>query len=226
MTLRGGRPGWGGAFTALFGFARNRRQPSADHLLFPAGGRLVLAQRRHRRLAGETLGTLRQTHGGARRPQGMLAARFELRAAVVHRPAREGYHARRFGAGRDRRMPRAAGWRSAYATAWSYGRAESLEPADPRLHGQRLGPAPSRRTAPSPRRAERPTGMAQAPRSSFPPTGASSPTPAGPTYLGAAALFLGAAGGRCCARRPRPLVDRGGEPRHAAAGVGRITSWD
>ena len=194
-------------------FARNRRQPSADHLLFPAGGRLILAQRRHRRLAGETLETLRQTYGGAggRRAAG---ARFELRTAVVHRPAREGYHAQRFGTGGRRCRERRAG--SGLCDGVELRPCRELEPADSRFHGQRLGPRllggrPRRRGADALRHGA---------------GGAAASRLLGRTALhrrahlsGRRGALPGVAGG-AARRRPRPLVDRGGEPRHAAAGVG------
>ena len=207
MTLRGR------SVHGALRFARNRRQPSADHLLFPAGGRLVLAQRRHRRLAGETLETLRQTYGGAggRRAAG---ARFELRTAVVHRPAREGYHAQRFGTGGRGCRERRAG--SGLCDGVELRPCRELEPADPRFHGQRLGPRllggrPRRRGVDALRHGA---------------GGAAASRLLGRTALhrrahlsGRRGALPGVAGG-AARRRPRPLVDRGGEPRHAAAGVG------
>ena len=119
------------------GVARNRRQPSADHLLFPRSDGRLLDQRRHRLLQGGTPAQFFPAHGGAGRG-GHIGRRVELLAPVVHGQTFERDHPRRLGARRDGRnlakRPRA---RLCHGVELRQGR--DLQPADPRLHGPRVG---------------------------------------------------------------------------------------
>ena len=155
MTLRGNM--WAGRCAhGAHGVARNRRQPPADHLLFPAGRvRLVLAQRRHRRpcrekhledpsakrtavlaAAGHAGAQVRTSHRCGTPP----STRRIPRAAVRNWPRPPGLP--RSGGLDARPMPRRGA--TAVPRAWNL--------LIPDFMGARLGPRPSRRTAPSPRR--------------------------------------------------------------------------
>lgn len=73
------------------GVARNRRQPPADHLLFPPGHVRLLDQRGDRGLQGETPRGLLETHGGTRRrrrysPQGRISRPCGTPPATPKRP--------------------------------------------------------------------------------------------------------------------------------------------
>ena len=119
------------------GVARNRRQPPADHLLFPPGHVRLLDQRGDRGLQGETPRGLLETHGGTRRRR-HTRRRVEFLAPVVHRQPLEGNHARRLRAGLDLRdFAERAGARLRHGLELrTHG---EPEPADPRLHGARIG---------------------------------------------------------------------------------------
>ena len=120
-----------------FRLARNRRQPSADHLLFPAGHGRAVDQRRNRRLPKKAPAFVRPPHGGTagRRHSGR---RLELRASVVHDAPLEADHPRRFGTRRRRgNLPGRVGTRLRYGLELRTRR--KLEPVDSRLHGRRFG---------------------------------------------------------------------------------------
>ena len=119
------------------GVARNRRQPPADHLLFPPGHVRLLDQRGDRGLQGETPRGLLETHGGTRRRR-HTRRRVEFLAPVVHRQPLQRDHARRLRTGLDLRD--FAGRADARLRHGLELRPHGEpEPADPRLHGARIG---------------------------------------------------------------------------------------
>ena len=127
------------------GVARNRRQPPADHLLFPRSDGRILDQRRNPFFQGGTPARFFPAHRGARRG-GHPGRRIEFLAPVVHGPPLEGDHPRRIGACRDGRnlekRPRA---RLCDGVELRQGR--DPQPARTRLHGPRIGhDLPGRRT--------------------------------------------------------------------------------
>ena len=133
-----------------FRLARNRRQPSADHLLFPAGHGRAVDQRRNCRLPKKAPAFVRPPYGGTARRR-HSGRRLELRASVVHDAPLEADHPRRFGTRRRRgNLPGRVGTRLRYGVELRTRR--ELEPADPRLHGRRFGSGvhPRRRNGQSP----------------------------------------------------------------------------
>ena len=120
--------------------ARNRRQPSADYLLFPRGDGRAVDQRGDFRPARKADARLRPAYRGTGR-SGHSGRRIELRAAVVHGPAHEGDHPRRLGAGRNGlpvgECPGRARPRLRHGVELRpHG---DLQPAHPRLHGAPVG---------------------------------------------------------------------------------------
>ena len=196
------------------GVARNRRQPPADHLLFPAGDGRLLDQRRRHGLPGEAFPEFRAPHRRARR-RGPAGRRLELLAPLVHGQTLQGDHARRLRAGFDRRnVQKRTGPRLRHGVELRpHGESQ---PAGSRLHGPRIGHGlrPRRRSG---RRAQR---LRTAGRRA-----------AAARLLGNAALYrrsdlprrrgdLPRRTGRRAGPGPQQVVDRSGLGADAPAGMG------
>lgn len=219
MTLRGGRPGWGGALTALFAsleIGANHPQITYYFLLAAAlfwlsEGIVALREKLLKPFAKRT---------AVLAAAGLLALGSNF--APLWYTAQHAKDTTRSGSELAAGDAGSGGLDLAYATAWSYGRAESLEPADPRFHGQRLGPRllggrPRRRGADALRH-----GAGGAAGS--PPTGANSPTPAGPPIWAPRRSSWRCWG--CCSSA---AATAGGSWRRASSCCcwrGGITSWD
>ena len=197
MTLRGGRPGWGGAFTALFAsleIGANHPQITYYFLLAAAffwlsEGIVALREKLLKPFAKRT---------AVLAAAGLLALGSNF--APLWYTAQHAKDTTRSGSELAAGDAGSGGLDLAYATAWSYGRAESWNLLIPDFMGSDSARAFSE---------DGPVAAAL-----------------GRTALhrrahlsGRRGALPGVAGG-AARRRPRPLVDRGGEPRHAAAGVG------
>ena len=208
MTLRGGRPGWGGAFTALFAsleIGANHPQITYYFLLAAAffwlsEGIVALREKLLKPFAKRT---------AVLAAAGLLALGSNF--APLWYTAQHAKDTTRSGSELAAGDAGSGGLDLAYATAWSYGRAESWNLLIPDFMGSDSarafsedGPVAAALT---------PYGMAQAAQQGR------TALPRRAHLSGRRGALPGVAGG-AARRRPRPLVDRGGEPRHAAAGVG------
>ena len=184
MTLRGGRPGWGGAFTALFAsleIGANHPQITYYFLLAAAffwlsEGIVALREKLLKPFAKRT---------AVLAAAGLLALGSNF--APLWYTAQHAKDTTRSGSELAAGDAGSGGLDLAYATAWSYGRAESWNLLIPDFMGSDSarafsedGPVAAALT---------PYGMAQAAQQ-LPAYWGEQPYTGGPTYLGAAALFL------------------------------------
>ena len=188
MTLRGGRPGWGGAFTALFAsleIGANHPQITYYFLLAAAlfwlsEGIVALREKLLKPFAKRT---------AVLAAAGLLALGSNF--APLWYTAQHAKDTTRSGSELAAGDAGSGGLDLAYATAWSYGRAESWNLLIPDFMGSDSarafsedGPVAAALT---------PYGMAQAAQQ-LPAYWGEQPYTGGPTYLGAAAVFLAALG--------------------------------
>ena len=184
MTLRGGRPGWGGALTALFAsleIGANHPQITYYFLLAAAlfwlsEGIVALREKLLKPFAKRT---------AVLAAAGLLALGSNF--APLWYTAQHAKDTTRSGSELAAGDAGSGGLDLAYATAWSYGRAESWNLLIPDFMGSDSarafsedGPVAAALT---------PYGMAQAAQQ-LPAYWGEQPYTGGPTYLGAAALFL------------------------------------
>ena len=188
MTLRGGRPGWGGAFTALFAsleIGANHPQITYYFLLAAAffwlsEGIVALREKLLKPFAKRT---------AVLAAAGLLALGSNF--APLWYTAQHAKDTTRSGSELAAGDAGSGGLDLAYATAWSYGRAESWNLLIPDFMGSDSarafsedGPVAAALT---------PYGMAQAAQQ-LPAYWGEQPYTGGPTYLGAAAIFLAVLG--------------------------------
>lgn len=197
MTLRGGRPGWGGAFTALFAsleIGANHPQITYYFLLAAAlfwlsEGIVALREKLLKPFAKRT---------AVLAAAGLLALGSNF--APLWYTAQHAKDTTRSGSELAAGDAGSGGLDLAYATAWSYGRAESWNLLIPDFMGSDSarafsedGPVAAALT---------PYGMAQAAQQ-LPAYWGEQPYTGGPTYLGAAALFLALLGALLVGGRDR-----------------------